>query len=47
MKPNGMPRFLGEVNVEGDEDILDDAFENVISNQENEENNTTIKQNFC
>ena len=46
MKPNGKPRFLGEINVEGSEDILDDAFGKVVSSHENEENSTTIIQNF-
>ena len=46
MKPNGKPRILGEINVEGSEDILDNAFGKVVSSHENEENSTTIIQNF-
>ena len=46
MKPNGIPRFLGEINIEGGDYILDDAFEKVVQSHENEENITTFKQNF-
>ena len=37
VKPNGIPRFLGEINI-------DDAFEKVVSSHENEENSTTVNQ---
>ena len=46
MKPNGIPRFLGEINIEGGEHIFDDAFEKVVQSHKNEENITTFKQNF-